>query len=544
MKKIKEKLIKNKIIVSIVILVVLVAVVIGVSYSFVGDLIEKSQITNVNATAGSMENFTYTPGIDLTFVGTDVGYSGTTTPTVNMKAGTNTTTIDSTYNVYFSVIENNFTYSDQENKQAEILLKVVDPTGTEVTTIDGLTYTTSEGVSGFDVTTLNSFVQIQNNYPISTNDTVSGVTQSWTFTLTYVDLTINQAGNNDKSFKAQIILKDGSYQDTLSNLILANNGGKESISTRFNSSRAAVSQEFYDSQTEADKAKYEVTNGLYQTQDDLGTSYFFRGYVDNNWVEFAGYYWRIVRINGDNTVKLIYSGVTPPTDATKYVMTGSGTRIYTPVYNDTNDPAEKVGYMYTLEERQGSSVSSTAKINLDDWYGGNLKYYDDLIADTIFCNDRSLYSGIGFGSDKSYFGTRGRLISSLEDSPGGSGATFICPEEADKYSVETSIGNGLLTFPIGLITADEVVLAGSAWGVANSNYYLYTYNIYWTLSPYNYDGSWTGYDAKMFVVGTSGALNGNTVTNLSSIRPVISLKSDALAKGSGTWYDPYVVITD
>ncbi len=540
MRKIVNTIKRKKIVVASIVVVTLIAVAIGVSYSFVGDLIEESQITNVNATVGKMENFTYTPGAELTVTGASVGYTGTSSPSVNMKAGTDATTIDSAYNVYFSVTENTFQYSDNTNKPAELLLTIVDPTGTEITAIDGLDYKTSEGVSGFDVTTLKSFVQIQNNYPIATNDTVSGVTQSWTFTLTYVDLTIDQTANNDKSFKAQIIMKNGSYQDTLSNLILANNGGADATSGRFNPSRAAVSQAFYDSQTAANKANYEVSNGLYQTTDDLGTSYFFRGYVDNNWVEFAGFYWRIIRINGDNTVRLIYSGVVPPTEATRYVMTGNETNIYSASFNSNSGNNAYVGYMYTVGERQGSSVSSTAKINLEDWYGGNLKYYDDLIADSVYCNDRSIYSGTGIGTTTSYFGTRGRLISSLTNDPGGTGATLVCPEAADKYSAETTIGNGHLTFPVGLITADEVALAGGAWNVSNNNYYLYTNNTYWALSPYYSSSSIAG----EFYVASAGNLGNNYVANTNGLRPVVSLTSEALAKGSGTWYDPYVVVTD
>ncbi len=539
MKKVVSFVKKRKIFTISIFIFVLIVTVIGVSYSYVGDLIEESQITPINVNLGSLEQFTYTKGDTLNLVSSSADLTTSTNPSVTLVAGTSVTTIDSAYNVYLSINENTFQYSDNVNKPAELLLKITDPNGVEITEVDGLTYTTSGGKSGFDITTLKSFVLIKSENPISTSDSVVGVTQEWNFEVSYVDLAIDQTVNNDKTLKAEIIMKNGAYQDTLSNLILANNGGVDATTGRYNPSRAAVSQEFYDSQTDDNKAKYEVTNGLYQATDDLGTSYFFRGNIDNNWVYFAGYYWRIVRINGDNTVRLIYSGVVPPTEATKYVMIGSGTAIYDAVFNSSYNNNAYVGYMYTVGERQGSSTSSTAKINLEDWYGGNLKYYDDLIADTIFCNDRSIYSGTGIDNSTTYYGARGRLISSLTNDPGGTGATLVCPEAADKYSVETTIGNGHLTFPVGLITADEVALAGGAWNVSNNNYYLYTSDAYWALSPYSY-----GIRASGFVVSSAGYLNDIGVLSNDGLRPVVSLTSEALARGSGTWYDPYVVVTD
>ncbi len=53
--------------------------------------------------------------------------------------------------------------------------------------------------------------------------------------------------------------------------------------------------------------------GMFKGSDivgDTGTSgitYYFRGAVDNNYLEFAGIKWRIIRINGDGSVRLVYA---------------------------------------------------------------------------------------------------------------------------------------------------------------------------------------------------------------------------------------------
>lgn len=129
-------------------------------------------------------------------------------------------------------------------------------------------------------------------------------------------------------------------------------------------------------------ANIATTNeGIYAATDDLGTSYYFRGAVDNNWVKFGkdnsdnAIYWRIIRINGDNSIRMIYSGTTAPTSETSVTMTGFGTQVDTVSYafnTNYNNPAH-VGYMYTDGQQHGSSVSSTIKTHLDDWYANSTK---------------------------------------------------------------------------------------------------------------------------------------------------------------------------
>ena len=307
-------------------------------------------------------------------------------------------------------------------------------------------------------------------------------------------------------------------------------------------------------ETTPDFTKTATTNeGMYAAEDDLGTSYYFRGAVNNNWVKFGkdssnnDMYWRIIRINGDGSIRMIYTGTTAPTESTKVVMTGTGTQIGTSKFNSSTDKAEYVGYMYTLEQQHGnstSSTSSTIKTTIDNWYKTTTLETDNatkkLVEDQIFCNDRSPSSDQTAAWTSTgatyYYGARGRLYS--KKTP-----TLKCPIESDKFTVNTSNGNGALTYPVGLITADEVAMAGGVNGSNNSSYYLYTNQAYWSGSPSYFYGSYTS-AAYEFSVYSFGNLYTYGVYDAIGTRPVISLSSEAMLSGNGTYSNPYTVSSD
>ena len=172
---------------------------------------------------------------------------------------------------------------------------------------------------------------------------------------------------------------------------------------------------------------------------------------------------------------------------------------------------------------------------------------NDLIADQIFCNDRAAstsdvtYSNTNYttltswnstGTQYSY-GASGRLTQTTK-SP-----QLICPTESDKFTVNTSNGNGALTYPVGLITADEVAMAGGQQNSDNSSYYLYTNEYYWSGSPdsfYSADSIAYG-----FYVRNNGYIDATLVSSDRGARPVVSLSSKAKLSGSGTYNDVYTV---
>ena len=278
-------------------------------------------------------------------------------------------------------------------------------------------------------------------------------------------------------------------------------------------------------------------DGMYAMKDDYGTSYYYRGAVPDNWVSFAGFLWRIIRVNGDNTVRMIYTG-------TKDNLTGEGTQIGESVFNSTSDSPNYVSYMYgdsdtTESEAFTNKNDSTIKGVIDNWYKDNLSSYSSLIADEVFCNDRTLASGNTYSTSSSFdYASDNRLYKNKSPQ-------LTCPNLArDGFTTTTaSIGNKALTYPVGLITADEISLAGGFSVSRNTSFYLYTGQSYWTLSPdfFLYTLSYGVYAFVYDVDAFDGSLNGS-VGGSDGVRPVVSLKTSTLVtKGTGTETDPYVV---
>ena len=279
------------------------------------------------------------------------------------------------------------------------------------------------------------------------------------------------------------------------------------------------------------------TNGIYSAKDDLGTSYYFRGNVTNNYVKFANKYWRIIRINGDGTIRMIYAGTSAHANGYDDSSTDDmsiGTSAFNSSYNDNT----YVGYMYgtagasTYANTHSNTTNSTIKTKLDSWYDtnivntGNEKY----IADAIYCNDRSVSSGTGIGTTNTTYAARTR---------GNNGQpTLKCANNNDKFTKSTTIGNGKLTKMIGLITSDEVIYAGGKSGTYNQEYYLYSGAWYWTMAPYSYASG----RARVNSVYRNGLLDNPSVnSDGGGVRPVVSLKSDAISGGSGTAASPFLV---
>ena len=303
------------------------------------------------------------------------------------------------------------------------------------------------------------------------------------------------------------------------------------------------------------KATTASEKGLYKADDDYTAttgmkSYYFRGAVDNNWVKFGkdstgkDIYWRIIRINGDGSIRMIYTGTTAPTSSTATIMTGDDTQISTSKLNGSYNNPIYVGYMYTLDEQHGNSTTSTIKTTIDNWYKMTTLKDNDLVADRLFCNDRSAtkstsstpgeIGGLSTRSDY-YYGTHIRLITNKTP-------LLTCPTESDKFTVNTSNGNGALTYPVGFITADEVAMAGGVYGQENKTFYLYSNQNYWSMSPRYYYGYDAG--ANEFYINSAGNLKDSRVDNSYGVRPVISLSSKAKLSGSGTYNDVYTVVTN
>ena len=286
--------------------------------------------------------------------------------------------------------------------------------------------------------------------------------------------------------------------------------------------------------------------GLYQGTDDYGTTYYYRGNVKNNNVYFAGYYWQIIRINGDGSIRLIYNG-------TENNATGVNQSINSKTYqfnSKYNDPAY-IGYMYgdpdatTFAEVHANNNDSTIKTAVDGWYKTNIvdNGYSQYISAAVgFCGDRSLHSSSGgdgiTNTIDTTFGSYARYQISA--------AQFTCPDPSrDLYTTaDSSVGNKALTYPVGLITYDEMVFAGMDNKHINKLSWIYSTGHTWTMSPSYFDAAHSyAYEWFEHPDGYLGLWW--SVANSHSARPVINLKADTrISGGTGTANDPFIVETN
>ena len=375
--------------------------------------------------------------------------------------------------------------------------------------------------------------------------------------------------------------------------------------------------------------------GLYQAKDDMGTTYYYRGNVKNNYVSYGGFIWRIIRQNGDGSIRLIYSGKDTSStgkdtfiDIVNFKTTSKGDPAYSGyMYNEnfqlfTNDNyttyfrnfsenaklyfadgyefdeetklfkltgnflygtwkdnyeeiLSKYPYTCRLSNTTGSCffvvhakgyksnttiyanlityssksyaaasenvMDSQLKKTLDTWYKNNIlvnrdnkgNLYADYLSDEIFCNDRAFYSGNGYaGSAYTVYNSYQRMFTNKTPS-------FTCTNANDKFSINSSIGNGKLNYPVGTLTADEAMYAGAQVNIVNTNYYLNVGERYWTMTPHSYDSSWSV--NRIWYVDSTGGIYGTYVMDF-GVRPVINLRSDIkITSGNGTSDSPYVV---
>ena len=282
------------------------------------------------------------------------------------------------------------------------------------------------------------------------------------------------------------------------------------------------------------------TKTLYTSTEDSKTVYYFAGNATDNWVKFGknasnqDLYWRIIRTNSDGGVRLLYHGTsTTATDA--YI----GTSAFNSSYNNIAYVSYMYGNLGSVANARENTTNSTIKTIIDDWYKDNLNtnYGKYLSTTAVYCNDRST-------SDNTYFGAYTRLNTNKTPS-------YDCATTEDKFTVDTSTGNGKLTYPIALMTADEVSYAGGVYLKNAPTWYYYnsakgssTGSSWWVLlSPYQ----WLGGGAGVFsLLGSSGPgrLSNDSVSLTLGVRPTISLKTCVLwTSGNGEPETPYEIST-
>ena len=436
--------------------------------------------------------------------------------------------------------------------------------------------------TNFDHANIQSYYDSTNKYyKLVEGATIQslGSTQSvrWKITGRYYNLDVSQAQLGGKNFTGKIyaISKGCSSEDGTTvkkgyETILANNGGKTAIEAKTSPSFASV----------------ETSNaGMYSYTEGTGKTYYYRGAVDNNWVKYGKFkedqivyrgfrddatntdvwydgnninyidyptlaecqtgvdydstynykckeviyahkgddmYWRIIRVDKDNKIKMIYAGSKAPSENAKVAITGANTNMGFTAYNNDYNHAEYVGFQYTAGSQRGTTTNSTIKTYLDNWY---TKYFNENVSTsrfvkTTFCNDRNTSSTWASTGSSFNYAPYTRLSA---DTPT---PTFEC------NTVDVVTNN------FGLITADEIVLAGGKLGTDNSAFYLNNNMAYWAGSPRRFYVSYS----SVFELFPIDGLSGDGVTyRYYAARGVVSLSSESKLLGSGTYNDVYTV---
>ena len=572
--KLKDKIIKNRVGILIFIGVLLVVtIIIGISYAYFFNI----EIKNNNTISGNINTKYYTfessgnSTLSLTINQSDLDMTNASNDYSSFVSGNggninvslNTNGLKKVYCSYDLVYEPVSAYTPNSGAVSaglkEFTLSGTSDKGNSFSEID---------VSGSSTVTLISGIKIS---------TDTNILEKWSFTTKYYNLDVIQDNVVGKTFKGNIKVANTncSFNEPIlgGDYVLLKSTGASSVAEAKSQIESKTKPDFSTVTTASDK-------GMYSAQDDLGTSYYFRGAVDNNWVKYGKYtkdmyncnngtisttdtgnsctkiassgddmYWRIIRINGDGSIRMIYSGVTPPTESTKVIKT-TDTSLGNSPFNQNYDSAEYVGYMYTINEQHGTSQSSDIKTYLEDWYAN----YTDLnktgtkITDQIYCNDRTAstsdvaYSPTNYTTLTSwnskgteyYYGAYGRIVK--DNNP-----MLTCAVDSDRFTVNkiNGKGNSALTYPIGLITIDELEMAGNKWSEeSNTSYYLHTGAYYWAGSPCEFS---VGYSATEFFVDAGGYLDNSYVDSTYGVRGVVSLSSESKLLGSGTYNDVYTV---
>ena len=210
-----------------------------------------------------------------------------------------------------------------------------------------------------------------------------------------------------------------------------------------------------------------------------------------------------------------------------------------------------------------NTTDSTVKTKIDNWYSTNLASNTNMLENTIFCNDRTsaideayTLNRLGSSSTENGGGVSSKDTNAVDfsyfksfENTGKGTPSLQCSNQNDRFSLKVDsggtegYGNNALTYPIGLLTYDEVELAGSQYtSYENSNYYLCTGSWYWVMSP----ARWTNGYSDMGRVDASGRLNWQDVGVVGGVRPSISLKlgTEFETGTNGTASNPYIVVTE
>ena len=515
----------------VLILLVLALLVGKFSYSYLGQRIGEDLEGQGEVTA-SGDTLIFSKGNNLSLSATSDNFttggsnlSSTTNPKVKLVASSRTNEANATYYVGVFIKNNSYTYSTSDNTP-EVILTIKDENGNNVTSgVDGLSYVTSNGVSGFDVTKANGIYNVKTDYPISTTSSTTGTTHTWTFTLTFVNLSTDQSVNENAKMNVDVYIQKEEYKPTLAEYVVSQYSG-----------------------TQGDNGIYYHDSSLANGAGD--NSYRYAGASDavNNYVCFGSTtspcptdnLYRIIGVFGENNhgvtekqlVKLIKydyatsnllgtDGDYQGSDAPGSTYKGSLSKVDTYYWNYKNNT--------TINSGSGSNIWSTSllnKINLNTNYLNNIgTTWSNLIEDATWK-------------------VSGHSTESVTPSE-------MCAAEIENATKTYGPSDG--TSKIGLVYLSDYGFAASpsAWTKNLFDYnsadvngtsittinWMYMGDYEWTISPYS------SYSNVVFYLDGDGYVDNYPADNGFGSRPVLYLKASVLyAGGSGTKDSPITLV--
>ncbi len=474
----------------ILILLVIALLVGKLTFSYLGPTLGED-LSNEGEVTASGDTLIFTKGSNLSLSATTDNFqtggsnlSSTTNPKVKLVASSKTNSASATYYVGVVINSNSYTYTTSDNT-AEVILTIKDENGNNVTSgVDGLTYVTSGGVSGFDVTGKTGLFNIKTDYPISTTSSSTGITHTWTFTLTFVNLGTDQSDNENAKMSVDIYLqKSSEFPSTVAEACTSGVNLADCIITLNDKSTSSVSNIYYHDST--------LVNGAGDN------SYRYAGASDsvNNYI-------------------CLGSDATTCPDANLFRIIG--------VFGDKTKVirAKSVGDQKWHTASSNTWSSSSLNTYLNGEYLTSLGTLADKIATTTW--------KVGGGSWDN-------IVNSV-------------PATAYQYEVGSSASTTTYDAKIGLMyVSDYYYAAGpSAWTLvgynsdstkdyraAKTTNWLFLGSDEWTISHNS------GITTRAFGVNSTGSVRNNLVTSGYGVRPVFNLlSSTSYVSGSGSMSDP------
>ncbi len=363
----------------IIAVVTLLVIAIGFTAAYFQAQVGSGATANVTVTTKTTDVLTFNKGNDIAITATQVNFgsgagnrTGSTTATATLLANNDTNSATNTYNVYLLITNNNFEYTTSPTNTPELMLTITNPNNQAVTTLTGLTYTTSGGVSGFDITTKSGLIQIASDYTITSTGTK---TDTWNITVTLVNLNSDQQLNTGKTFTGRIIIQKKEYRPLLSEKVINDwvSNSDDSIIIKHDGTVLDGSNNVLD----AEDNSYRYTGGDYDvTQQAISAGY---NYVNTYYTNTTG---GVIGVNCNGTNQ--YVGYQNSACSTKYYY-----------------------LLYDTNVTQYSTYDAAASQAITDGYlvNRNLNNYvcfgydTSVVANETTCPEQNLYRIIGAFDD-------------------------------------------------------------------------------------------------------------------------------------------------